>query len=180
MLWVASSELTQFIFADLAFSRPFFFTWFATSMFQFYLVGFLVCKPWQQRCFFPLHTWNHFNHPAPTFAFPRRSLRAVSLEPDDPNSISLLNPTAQSQYGRRASHEQSRPSSQQRVCHHSTPAVSFSVCSIAFCRSLQFLRQQRLAHICLCFGSLRTLLSMSVCNVLQLLRTRFSRPRGAR
>jgi len=52
VLWVASSELTQFIFADLDFSRPFFFTWFATSLFQFYLFGFLVCKPWRLRCAF--------------------------------------------------------------------------------------------------------------------------------
>jgi hypothetical protein len=107
VLWVASSELTQFIFSDLAFSRPYFFTWFATSMFQFYLVGFLVCKPWRQRCVFH----NGSLTAAPLTRLYSRSFRTVSLELDDPNSVSLLNPTAQSQYGRRVIHEMPRPSS---------------------------------------------------------------------
>lgn len=113
VLWVFSSELTQFIFANLAFSRPYFFTWFATSMFQFYLVGFLVCKPWRQRCVLPLHKHYHSNRSAPTLL--RRAIK-VSFVSHDPNSVSLLNPTAQSQYGCHPSHEHSR-SSAPRVGH---------------------------------------------------------------
>jgi solute carrier family 35 protein F5 len=113
VLWVSSSELTQYIFADLAFSRPYFFTWFATSMFQFYLLGFLVCRPWRQRCYpiLTMHlaplppTQTHTPHSIQPLTLLFRAVKAIAFEPDDPNSVSLLNPTAQSQYGRRPSLE---------------------------------------------------------------------------
>jgi hypothetical protein len=144
LLWVSSSELTQFIFADLAFSRPYFFTWFVTSMFQFYLVGFLVYKPWQQR-FVRFTICIHAPRatpPPPPIPTSRafcschmrfRAARTVFNESEDPNAVSLLNPTAQSQYGRHPSHENLR-SFAPRVSHrqaiiHRHPRN--------FCRSLK-------------------------------------------
>ncbi|KAL5005589.1 hypothetical protein ScPMuIL_016747 [Solemya velum] len=49
-LWVASSELTEYIFKDAEFSKPFFTTYVKTAMFMLYLTGFLVWKPWRQQC----------------------------------------------------------------------------------------------------------------------------------
>jgi hypothetical protein len=48
VVWVLSSELIQFIYADddTSFQRPFFVTFFDTSMFSVYLLGFVVCPSW--------------------------------------------------------------------------------------------------------------------------------------
>jgi drug/metabolite transporter (DMT)-like permease len=51
------------------------------------------------------HKHHHSNRSSPT-SF-RRAIK-VSFESDDPNSVSLLNPTAQSQYGSRLTQEHSR------------------------------------------------------------------------
>ena len=50
LIWVGSSELTTFIFKDMSFSKPFFSTYFKTSLFMLYLTGFLLYKPWRQQC----------------------------------------------------------------------------------------------------------------------------------
>lgn len=50
LLWVASSELTKYIFKDENYGKPFFTTYIKTSMFMVYLFGFLVWKPWRDHC----------------------------------------------------------------------------------------------------------------------------------
>lgn len=48
IIWVASSELTSYIFQE--FDKPFFSTFAKTSMFVLYLLGFIVWRPWRQQC----------------------------------------------------------------------------------------------------------------------------------
>ncbi|XP_059822287.1 solute carrier family 35 member F5-like [Hypanus sabinus] len=48
VIWVASSELTSYIFKK--YEKPFFSTFAKTSMFVLYLIGFLVWKPWREQC----------------------------------------------------------------------------------------------------------------------------------
>ncbi|XP_040297808.1 solute carrier family 35 member F5 isoform X1 [Bufo bufo] len=48
VIWVASSELTSYIFQE--FHKPFFSTFAKTSMFILYLLGFVVWRPWRQQC----------------------------------------------------------------------------------------------------------------------------------
>lgn len=48
LLWVGSSNLIQHIFTGGGFGKPFFTTYFSTSMFTLYLSGFLFIKRWRQ------------------------------------------------------------------------------------------------------------------------------------
>jgi len=50
VIWVASSELTEYIFKSQKYSKPFFSTYLKTSLFMLYLPGFLVYKPWREQC----------------------------------------------------------------------------------------------------------------------------------
>ncbi|XP_062861871.1 solute carrier family 35 member F5-like [Trichomycterus rosablanca] len=50
IIWVASSELTAYVFVHQQYSKPFFSTFVKTSMFMLYLLGFLFWKPWRQQC----------------------------------------------------------------------------------------------------------------------------------
>ncbi|XP_076858746.1 solute carrier family 35 member F5-like isoform X2 [Brachyhypopomus gauderio] len=50
IIWVASSELTAYVFVQQQYSKPFFSTFVKTSMFILYLLGFLFWKPWRQQC----------------------------------------------------------------------------------------------------------------------------------
>ncbi|KAL6484582.1 hypothetical protein MHYP_G00066270 [Metynnis hypsauchen] len=50
IIWVASSELTAYIFVQQQYSKPFFSTFVKTSMFVLYLLGFLFWRPWRQQC----------------------------------------------------------------------------------------------------------------------------------
>lgn len=50
VIWVASSELTAYIFKQEDYNKPFFSTFAKTSMFILYLLGFLVWRPWKQQC----------------------------------------------------------------------------------------------------------------------------------
>ena len=50
LIWVASSEFTKYIFKDLDYDKPFFSTYFKTSLFMIYLTGFLSYKPWRDQC----------------------------------------------------------------------------------------------------------------------------------
>ncbi|KAG8540579.1 hypothetical protein GDO81_019012 [Engystomops pustulosus] len=47
IIWVASSELTCYIFQE--YNKPFFSTFAKTSMFVLYLLGFVVWRPWRQQ-----------------------------------------------------------------------------------------------------------------------------------
>ena len=49
LIWVASSEFTEYIFHDLNYSKPFFTTYFKTSLFAVYLAGFAFYKPWREQ-----------------------------------------------------------------------------------------------------------------------------------
>ncbi|KAL9958518.1 hypothetical protein ACROYT_G035545 [Oculina patagonica] len=53
VLWVGSSELTDFIFKDEGFNKPFFTTYVKTSSFMIYLTGFIFYEPWRLLC-----TWS--------------------------------------------------------------------------------------------------------------------------
>ena len=63
-IWVASAELIQFIFHDEDFRAPFFLTYFNTSLFSVYLLGFFFRASWwtelggPPRFFFWLHLCN--------------------------------------------------------------------------------------------------------------------------
>ncbi|CAG11239.1 unnamed protein product [Tetraodon nigroviridis] len=50
VIWVASSELTAYIFKEQEYNKPFFSTFTKTSMFVLYLLGFLLWRPWRQQC----------------------------------------------------------------------------------------------------------------------------------
>lgn len=51
VIWVASAELIQFIFGASSFTKPFFLTYFSTSLFGLYLGGFLVSSEWRRTLF---------------------------------------------------------------------------------------------------------------------------------
>ncbi|CAH1788708.1 unnamed protein product [Owenia fusiformis] len=50
LIWVASSELTEYIFKDEHYDKPYFSTFLKTSMFVVFLLGFLFWRPWIQQC----------------------------------------------------------------------------------------------------------------------------------
>ncbi|XP_049584894.1 solute carrier family 35 member F5 isoform X2 [Syngnathus scovelli] len=50
VIWVASSELTSYIFRRQEYNKPFFSTFVKTSMLVLYLLGFLLWRPWRQQC----------------------------------------------------------------------------------------------------------------------------------
>lgn len=50
IIWVASSELTKYIYKQAHYDKPFFTTYAKTAMFMVYLSGFLFWKPWRQQC----------------------------------------------------------------------------------------------------------------------------------
>jgi len=47
VIWVLSSELTKYIFLNADYDKPFFTTYFKTSMFMVYLLGFAFSKSWR-------------------------------------------------------------------------------------------------------------------------------------
>ncbi len=49
LIWVASSELTGYIFNDLKYDKPYFSTYFKSSLFSSYLVLFAFYRPWQRQ-----------------------------------------------------------------------------------------------------------------------------------
>ncbi|XP_076451334.1 solute carrier family 35 member F5-like isoform X2 [Babylonia areolata] len=50
VIWVTSYELTQSIFKSSKYDKPFFTTYVRTVMFSLYLFGFLLWRPWRERC----------------------------------------------------------------------------------------------------------------------------------
>lgn len=50
IIWVASSELTKYLYSKEDYNKPYFSTYLKTSMFILYLFGFLFFKPWRQQC----------------------------------------------------------------------------------------------------------------------------------
>ncbi|XP_020613003.1 solute carrier family 35 member F5-like [Orbicella faveolata] len=50
VIWVGSAELTDFIFKDEGFNKPFFTTYVKTSSFMIYLTGFIFYEPWRLLC----------------------------------------------------------------------------------------------------------------------------------
>ncbi|CAG9766441.1 unnamed protein product [Ceutorhynchus assimilis] len=51
VIWVSSFELTKYIYKKETFEKPFFCTYIKTSMFTFYLLGFLLWPPWKEKFF---------------------------------------------------------------------------------------------------------------------------------
>ncbi|KAK7113401.1 solute carrier family 35 member F5-like [Littorina saxatilis] len=50
IIWVASSELTEYIFKNKKYDKPFFTTYVKTVMFSMYLIGFIIWRPWREQC----------------------------------------------------------------------------------------------------------------------------------
>lgn len=50
LIWVASAELTEYLFKKKNFNKPFFTTYSKTSMFVLYLLGFIMWEPWRYQC----------------------------------------------------------------------------------------------------------------------------------
>jgi len=50
IIWVASAELTEYLFKKEGYHKPYFSTYVKSSMFIIYLVGFAVWKPWRHQC----------------------------------------------------------------------------------------------------------------------------------
>lgn len=50
IIWVGSAEVSEEIFHECEFNKPFFTTYFKTSMFVVYLFGFLFMKRWHYQC----------------------------------------------------------------------------------------------------------------------------------
>lgn len=47
IIWVSASTLVQFILKSQSFSQPFFLTYFSTSLFSLYLLGFIIFPQWR-------------------------------------------------------------------------------------------------------------------------------------
>jgi len=50
VIWVVSAELSEYIFHNANFNKPFFTTYFKSSMFTLYLFGFFFVRRWQFQC----------------------------------------------------------------------------------------------------------------------------------
>uniref|UniRef100_A0A1A9W2D5 Solute carrier family 35 member F5 n=1 Tax=Glossina brevipalpis TaxID=37001 RepID=A0A1A9W2D5_9MUSC len=50
VIWVSSSELTKFLYEYESFEKPFFCTYFKTSMFTIYLMVIGLIAPWKESC----------------------------------------------------------------------------------------------------------------------------------
>ncbi|XP_031616367.1 solute carrier family 35 member F5 [Contarinia nasturtii] len=50
IIWVSSSELTKFLYQNENFDKPFFCTYFKTSMFTLYLLVLGLIAPWKNSC----------------------------------------------------------------------------------------------------------------------------------
>ncbi|KAK3083091.1 hypothetical protein FSP39_013752 [Pinctada imbricata] len=50
LIWVASSELTEYLFKTTKYEKPYFTTYVKTSMFSVYLLGFIFWSPWRKQC----------------------------------------------------------------------------------------------------------------------------------
>ncbi|KAH8253356.1 hypothetical protein KR032_005027 [Drosophila birchii] len=50
VVWVSSSELTKFLYSEAKFDKPFFCTYFKTSMFSIYLLVIGILAPWKESC----------------------------------------------------------------------------------------------------------------------------------
>nr|CAB3266246.1 solute carrier family 35 member F5-like [Phallusia mammillata] len=50
ILWVASSEASEYLFQDIHFNKPYMSTYIKTSMFSIYLLGFIIFPSWRRQC----------------------------------------------------------------------------------------------------------------------------------
>ncbi|XP_054168109.1 solute carrier family 35 member F5-like [Oppia nitens] len=50
LIWVLSSELTEYLYNDKKYNKPFFATYVKTSLFTLYLLAFILVKSWRQQC----------------------------------------------------------------------------------------------------------------------------------
>jgi hypothetical protein len=55
VIWVTSSEVIQYIFDNIDFSKPFFLTFYSTSLFSLYLFGFLLFPSWRANPRYNVH-----------------------------------------------------------------------------------------------------------------------------
>lgn len=50
VIWVLSSELTKYLYENERFDKPFFCTYFKTSLFTLYLLMMGLLSPWKDTC----------------------------------------------------------------------------------------------------------------------------------
>ncbi|XP_044577080.1 solute carrier family 35 member F5 [Cotesia glomerata] len=50
VIWMSSSKLTQYIYSETAFKKPFFSTYINLSMLTLYLLGLCFWPPWRDQC----------------------------------------------------------------------------------------------------------------------------------
>ena len=50
LLWVGSAELSSYIFKEIHYNKPFFTTYFKTSTFVLFLLGFAFIRSWRYQC----------------------------------------------------------------------------------------------------------------------------------
>jgi len=50
LIWIVSAELTRHIFKQIDYNKPFFSTYFKSSLLVIYLFGFVCYRPWGRRC----------------------------------------------------------------------------------------------------------------------------------
>ncbi|XP_055708442.1 solute carrier family 35 member F5 [Phlebotomus papatasi] len=67
VIWVSSSELTKFLYEDDNFDKPFFCTYFKTSMFTIYLLALGLLAPWRDSCPAPQSTTVGMNNNTPNY-----------------------------------------------------------------------------------------------------------------
>ena len=83
LIWVASSEFTKYIFQDLEYDKPFFSTYFKTSLFMVYLTGFLAYKPWRDQCRRQQRQDHHHQRPHRRYERVNSSDQASDDDPED-------------------------------------------------------------------------------------------------
>lgn len=50
VIWIVSAEITRHIFKEIDYNKPFFSTYFKSSLLVIYLFGFVFYRPWGRRC----------------------------------------------------------------------------------------------------------------------------------
>lgn len=102
ILWVASSEITEFLYHDLKFNKPFFIAYIKSTMFSIYLCGFFIFDSWwtfgmirsPRNRNYSLYEDEDDELESDTEQYRNSSSRAVqhqiSLSKDEPNMVPTL------------------------------------------------------------------------------------------
>lgn len=82
LLWVASSEITEYLYHDKNYNKPFFIAYTKSIMFAFYLFGFIFCNSW----------WSQKNHLSDYYSIVSNSdQQNLTLENEDDIEVETNN-----------------------------------------------------------------------------------------